>query len=169
MNIVTVSDQLQGAPVWQFMAPASPKLSTPVKPLPVAKPSLLNAIAPGPPQVIYSSAMFARQGFVVEKHICSPGERVPAVTDYHVISLLCGRAARLEYPGPDQMRGPSVESPGTIAILPAGPVPGVARRPDSGGHPQLVGLWPGDRPDRSGEIRVGEVPDSGAVPDHERR
>lgn len=125
MNIVTVPDQLQGAPVWQFMAPASPKLSTPSKPPTVAKPSLLNAIAPGPPQVIYSSAMYAWQGFVVEKHICSPGERVPAVTDYHVISLLCGRAARLEYPGPDQMRGPSVESPGTIAILPAGPVPGV--------------------------------------------
>jgi AraC family transcriptional regulator len=75
--------------------------------------------------VIHSSAAHGWQGFLVEKHVCSPGERLPAVTDRHVISLLCGRPARFDYGSAGIRCGLSFESPGSMTIIPTGHVPGV--------------------------------------------
>ena len=119
MNIATVPNHFPGVPPWPLISPAvSPNMSTDVK-------SALRGIAPGPPEVIYSSAAEAWKGFLVEKHVCSPGVRAPAMTDRHVISLLCGRAARFEYGSEGCRGGLSIEPPGSLTIIPNGQVPGV--------------------------------------------
>jgi AraC family transcriptional regulator len=119
MNSAPVQTHFPGAPLWPLTSLAvSPNITTDFTPV-------LRGIAPGPAEAIYSSATYGWQGFLVEKHICSPGERAPAITDRHVISLLGGRAARFEYGGQGIRCGLSVESPGTITIIPAGHVPGV--------------------------------------------
>jgi AraC family transcriptional regulator len=47
------------------------------------------------------------------------------MTDRHVISLLCGRAARFEYGSEGCRGGLSIEPPGSLTIIPNGQVPGV--------------------------------------------
>jgi AraC family transcriptional regulator len=119
MNLAPVHTDYPGAPLWRLTGLAvSPNLSSNVK-------SALGNLAPGPPKVLHSSAAYGWQGFLVEKHVCSPGERPPAMTDRHVISLLCGRAARVEYGIGGPRCGVSLESPGSITIIPTGQVPGV--------------------------------------------
>jgi len=119
MNIAPVQTHYPRAPLWPLTGhSASPGVFTEMK-------SALGHIAPGPPKVIHSSANYGWQGFLVEKHVCSPGERPPGMTDRHVISLLCGRAARFEYGIAGPRRGVSVESPGSMTIIPTGHVPGI--------------------------------------------
>lgn len=118
MNSPTVNTHSPAAPQWSLASLAvGPNMANYVKPM-------LGNIAPGPPELIYSSADGWR-GFLLEKHICSPGERARATTDRHVISLLCGRAARLDYWSSDLPRGLSIEQPGSLTIIPAGNVPPV--------------------------------------------
>ena len=119
MNSALLHTHLPGAQAWPLNSfAASPNVAADLK-------SALEHIAPGPSKVTHSSAARGWQGFLVEKHLCSPGERLPAMTDRHVISLLTGRAARFQYGSAGIHCGLSVESPGSVTIIPVGPVPGV--------------------------------------------
>jgi AraC family transcriptional regulator len=119
MNSAPQHPYFSGGPAWPLTSLAAiPNVASDVK-------SALKDIAPGPSKVTHSSASYGWQGFLVEKHLCSPGERLPAVTDRHVISLLTGRAARFQYGSAGVPCGFSVESPGSMTIIPTGTVPGV--------------------------------------------
>jgi AraC family transcriptional regulator len=88
---------------------------------PAGTASALLTIAPGPSHVLRSSAHLKWQEVLFEKHLSSPGERVGAYIDRHVISMLCGRPARFEYCN----AMPCLEAVGTITIMPTGAVPNV--------------------------------------------
>jgi AraC family transcriptional regulator len=85
--------------------------------------SPLLAIAPGPTRVEVSSAGKAWAGVLLERHITSPGERLSASFDGHVISMLNGPWSRFEYRDEFGRFVPCINRPGTITITPAGPVP----------------------------------------------
>ena len=88
-------------------------------------PSPLLAIAPGPTQIISSSASLSWQGLLLEKHQTSPGERGSAVIDRNVISMLTGSPARLEHRTAAGHFVETVNRPGTLMIAPMGTVPGI--------------------------------------------
>src|SRR5450432_2741870 len=83
--------------------------------------SPLLPVSPGPARILQSSKSLPWNGFLVEKHYCSPGERTAASTDRHTVSLLCGRSARTEYCN----GGSRLNAPGTLTVAPAGPLPDV--------------------------------------------
>ncbi len=85
--------------------------------------SPLLAIALGPTRILRSSAALPWQGFLLEKHLSSPGQRVSASIDRHVVSLLCGHPARFEYANGSGRVISSIEPRGAITVLPAGPAP----------------------------------------------
>jgi AraC family transcriptional regulator len=87
--------------------------------------SPLLAIAAGTPRIVRSSTSLSWEGFLVEKHLSCPGARVAASRDRHVISLLCGHSSRFEYRGAGGRVASYLKPPGTITIMPAGPVPEV--------------------------------------------
>ncbi len=82
----------------------------------------LLAIAPGPTRVLRSSATLGWRGFVVEKHLTSPGERPAQLTDRHVISLLCDSSAHVQHSASPSAK-PVLLRAGSVALMPAGPVP----------------------------------------------
>ena len=59
--------------------------------------SPLLAIAPGPARILRSSMHLPWRSLLLEKHSISPGERVSASIDRHVISLLTGSSSRFEH------------------------------------------------------------------------
>lgn len=85
--------------------------------------SPLLAIAPGPTQVIASSASLAWQGILLEKHVTSPGERGPASIDTHVLSMSTCRPARFEHRAVSGQFIACLNRPGTIMVTPRGRVP----------------------------------------------
>ena len=85
--------------------------------------SCFAAVAPGPVRIVRSSALLPWHGFVVEKHICSPGGRIERWTDRHVVSLLRGRPSHFEQRRESGRPMAYVEAPGTLIIMPPGPVP----------------------------------------------
>jgi AraC family transcriptional regulator len=119
MNSAIVHTPLPAAQIWPFTGPA--KRSNAVANVN----SSLEAIAPGPLQVVYSSAATSCRGFLLEKHLCSPGERAKTKTERHVISLLSGPVARIEYADTGGVRKPFLQASGSLTIMPIGDVPGV--------------------------------------------
>jgi AraC family transcriptional regulator len=63
------------------------------------------------------------RGLLLEKHASSPGERVSAVIDQHVISTVIGSSSRFEHRNIAGSFVSCLNRPGTITITPAGPVP----------------------------------------------
>src|SRR3954471_7490731 len=86
--------------------------------------SPLLAIAPGPTRVVLSSASLPWKGFLLEKHLSSPGARSSTSTDRHIITLLCS-SARIDYRTERGGALADLNRPGTLTVMPAGPVPGV--------------------------------------------
>ncbi len=93
------------------------------------KPSVENpafrllAIAAGPTKVETSSTSLQWRGIILEKHTTSPGERVSASTDLHVISMLSSPCSRFDYRDPLGRSVSCVNRTGAITITPAGPAP----------------------------------------------
>lgn len=84
--------------------------------------STLTAVAPGPPRVLQSSAHLPWRGYLLEKHLSSPGERLAAQIDRHVLSLIRSKPSRGEHLAPSGAIVPYVKTPGVLIFLPAGPV-----------------------------------------------
>lgn len=85
----------------------------------------LQLLAPGPTRILHSSSSLPWNGVLIEKHLVSPGERAPSFCEMHVISMLCGRASKFERVAQDGRVTVEVGRPGTMTIIPIGPVPGV--------------------------------------------
>lgn len=89
-------------------------------PIEIASPLL--AIAPGPTRIVRSSLSLPWKGILLERHFTLPGERTAAALDRHVVSMLTSSPARLEH---RNISGRFVEHlyrPGTLTIMPSGPV-----------------------------------------------
>jgi AraC family transcriptional regulator len=82
----------------------------------------LTSIAPGPPEVLHSSASLPWSGFLLERHLTHPGERQPSHTNRHVITLQCSGQLIGEHLTPQRMFVPFSKKAGDITVLPAGPV-----------------------------------------------
>ncbi len=87
--------------------------------------SPLLAIAPGPTRVVRTSLSLGWQGFLIEKHVTSSGERRTASIDKHVLSLLTGHSSRFDYRAPSGRVMPFLQACGTLTVTPSGPVPDV--------------------------------------------
>lgn len=87
--------------------------------------SPLLAISPRRTRVCSSSALQAWRGFLVEKHLCCPGERPATSIDRHVIAQYRGRSANVEYRLPDGGTSSCVHRPDAMTLFPAGPIPGL--------------------------------------------
>ncbi len=85
--------------------------------------SPLLAIAPGPTRILSSSLSLPWKGLLIERHICSPGYRKLASTDWHVISLTCGQQSHFELLGKSGKSVSCRNRPGMLTITPAGSVP----------------------------------------------
>ena len=83
----------------------------------------LPAVAPGRLRIVDSSASLHWHGFVVEKHVCSPGGSIERWKDRHVVSLLCGRPSRIEQRNESGPPMAYVQAAGTLILTPPGPVP----------------------------------------------
>ena len=86
--------------------------------------SPLLAIAPGPTRIVRSSTSFSWRGLLLEKHLSFPGERVSALIDRHVISLLT-TPSRFEHRTVSGYFEAHLNRPGTVMITPSGPVPDI--------------------------------------------
>jgi AraC family transcriptional regulator len=82
----------------------------------------LTSIAPGPPEVLHSSASLPWSGFLLECHLTNPGERRPSHTNRHVITLQCSKQLIGEHVTPQGMFVPFSKKAGAITVQPAGPV-----------------------------------------------
>jgi AraC family transcriptional regulator len=82
----------------------------------------LTSIAPGPPEVLHSSASLPWSGFLLERHLTHPGERQPSHTNRHVITLQCSKQLIGEHLTPQGMFVPFSKKAGAITVRPAGPV-----------------------------------------------
>lgn len=87
--------------------------------------SPLLAIAPGPARILRSSMHLPWRSLLLEKHSISPGERVSASIDRHVISLLTGSSSRFEHRTVSGHFLAHLNRRGTIMITPSGPVPDI--------------------------------------------
>src|SRR3954452_11586426 len=85
--------------------------------------SPLLAIAPGPTTILRSSLTLMWRGLVLERHLSTPGQRVSASTDRHIISMVKGAPSRFDHRNLSGEFLSCVARPGTIMITPAGPVP----------------------------------------------
>ena len=82
----------------------------------------LTSIAPGPPEVLHSSASLPWSGFLLECHLTHPGERQPSHTNRHVITLQCSKQLIGEHLTQQGMFVPFSKKAGAITVRPAGPV-----------------------------------------------
>src|SRR4051812_17461302 len=103
----------------------APKVGPSLSELPAASASPLLTIAPGPSRILLSSPGLPWHGFLLEKHLSSPGERDSTSINRHVIMLLRGTPARFEYRTPTGSRVIFVNRPNTLTIMPAGRTPDV--------------------------------------------
>ena len=87
--------------------------------------SPLLAIAPGPTRILRSSMPLRWKGLLLERHSTSPGERVEASIDRHVLSLLAGSPSRFEYRTASGHFLAHLNRPGTIMITPSGAAPDI--------------------------------------------
>src|SRR5450755_1428169 len=87
--------------------------------------SPLLAIAPGPRRVLRASMLLSWRGLLLEKHSTSPGERVLASIDRHVISLLTGSSSRFDYRTLSGHFLTHLSRRGSIMITPSGQVPDI--------------------------------------------
>jgi AraC family transcriptional regulator len=103
----------------------APRLGPSLSELPAVSTSPLLAIAPGPSRILHSSAGLPWHGFLLEKHLSSPGERRSTSINRHIIMLLRGTPARFEYRTPTGRWANFVNRPNTLTIMPAGRIPDV--------------------------------------------
>src|ERR1700679_408850 len=82
----------------------------------------LTSIAPGPPEVLHSSASLPWSGFLLECHLTHPGERQPSHTNRHVITLQCSKQLIGEHLTPQGVAVPFSTISGAITVRTAGPV-----------------------------------------------
>jgi AraC family transcriptional regulator len=82
----------------------------------------LTSIAPGPPEVLHSSASLPWNGFLLECHLTHPGERQPSHTKRHVITLQCSKLLIGEHLAPQGMFVPFSKKAGAVTVRPPGPV-----------------------------------------------
>ncbi len=87
--------------------------------------SPLASIAPGPTRITGSSAGMNWQGFALERHLTSPGERAATCIDMHIISMLCGNTSELYYRVGDASPWRFIGRAGSITCAPEGPIPNV--------------------------------------------
>ena len=85
--------------------------------------SPLVSTAPGPTRITRSSAGMNWHGFILERHLTSPGERAATCIDMHIISMLCGNTAELYYRVGDGNPLRFIGRAGSITCAPLGPVP----------------------------------------------
>jgi hypothetical protein len=62
------------------------------------------------------------KGILLERHFTLPGERTAAALDRHVISMLTSSPARLEHRNASGRFVERLYRPGTMIIMPSGPV-----------------------------------------------
>jgi AraC family transcriptional regulator len=89
----------------------------------MASESPILAIAPGTTTILRSSLTMMWRGIVLERHLSTPGERVSASTDNHVISMIKGAPSRFDHRNLAGDFVACLARPGTIMITPAGPAP----------------------------------------------
>jgi AraC family transcriptional regulator len=82
----------------------------------------LTSIAPGPPDVLHSSASLPWSGFLLECHLTHPGERQQSHTSRHVITLQCSKQLVGEHLTPQGKFVSFSKKAGAITVRPAGPV-----------------------------------------------
>lgn len=105
--------------------------------------SPLLAIAPGPTRILRSSMSLSWRGLVLEKHLSSPGERISASVDRHVLSLHTGSPSRFEHRSVSGRFVTRLNRPGTIMITPAGPAPDIRLHTPSDCQPPQQVFRPG--------------------------
>jgi AraC family transcriptional regulator len=87
--------------------------------------SPLLAFAPGPTRILRSSMSLPWRGLLLERHSTSPGERVSASIDRHVISLFTDSSSRFEHRTVSGHFLAHLNRRGTIMITPSGPAPDI--------------------------------------------
>lgn len=85
--------------------------------------SPLMLIAPGPTRIVRSSAGMNWQGFILERHLTSPGERPATCIDMHIITMLCGNTAEFYCRDVDGNPCRFIGRGGSVTCAPIGPVP----------------------------------------------
>ncbi len=85
--------------------------------------SPLMLIAPGPTRITRSSAGMNWQGFILERHLTSPGERPATCIDMHIITMLCGNTAELYCRDVDGNACRFIGRGGSVTYAPVGSVP----------------------------------------------
>ena len=103
--------------VVQFRNPNAAAIISPASPL--------LAIAPGPTQILRLEHALRWKGLLLERHSTSPGERVAASINRHVISVLTGSSSRFEHRTVSGYFLTRLNRRGTIMITPSGPVPDI--------------------------------------------
>ncbi len=88
-------------------------------------PSPILAIAAGPTTTSATSASMPWTGFLLEKHLSYPGERLSASIDRPVISMFTGQSAWIEYRGECGRFEPSMLRTGMIIVAPPGNLPDI--------------------------------------------
>ena len=89
-------------------------------PHPVLLPVVLG---PHPTSLACSSAKLPWRGLLLERHVCSPGERpAEASLDRPVLVMLCSPVWRGERKAADGRFAPATKTLGTLTVVPKGPV-----------------------------------------------
>jgi AraC family transcriptional regulator len=89
------------------------------------EPSQLAGLLPSGAQMLSSSESLPWKGFFVEKNAMTPGERVLAVSRWHLISALGKRPAVFEGKTAHGSVLPFTKPPGALTLVPAGALPAV--------------------------------------------
>jgi AraC family transcriptional regulator len=105
------------------VVPIERKMTQPGDQKPTGPESPLLSIAPGPTLIVRSSLSLSWHGVLLEKHLSSPGERLSASIDRHVVSMFNGSPSRFEHRDLSGDFVARLSRPGTIMITPAGPIP----------------------------------------------
>jgi AraC family transcriptional regulator len=88
-------------------------------------PSQLAGLLPSGAQMLSTSKSLPWKGFFIEKHAMTPGERVPGVSRWHLISALGKRPAVFEGKTAHGSALPFTKPPGALTLAPLGTIPAV--------------------------------------------
>jgi AraC family transcriptional regulator len=92
---------------------------------------ILLAVVPKPAILIRSSACLPWKGFLLEKYLSNPGERVGDSVDRQVLATLCSAASWGEHRAIDGKFVRYRKTLGALTIFPKGPVPELRLRKES--------------------------------------
>jgi AraC family transcriptional regulator len=76
-------------------------------------------LVPGPTRIVLSSAPLAWNGFLLEKHLASPGQRGALSSDRHVIAMMWRGTVRFEYRTAGQSWTSITNRAHSLVIMPA--------------------------------------------------